>query len=171
MQKLSKVSEKIYKKGNIQVFNMSDLADLIGVSRKTIKKNIDDLGIEPAATDERNNNLYLLSDYLKITSKAKGGAESSDRFGGYADALEHKYAIAAKRDELKLNADLGRYVLADEVETEVARLFNFVRGSCDTLIDMVENTLHPDGHEMEIIDQKFKKHLSHSHQKILNDDY
>lgn len=170
MQKLSKVSEKIYKQGETQVFNMSDMALLIGVSRKTIKKTIDDTKLDPIATDERGNFLYSIGDYLTAMTALKLSSQSNSKFGGYDSAIEYKNAISARRDELKLNSEYGRYVLASDAERAIASCFADAARYSDNLLSIVDSHLHPSGEDMAIIEKKMKQQQTNLYLKIMGDE-
>lgn len=170
MKKLKPEAVKIYSVGGVQLFSKIALGRELGINRNTVKKNIDAWEVKPEALDSKGNALYSIRSYIKGMQSVAKDEDGLSKYGGYPDASEWKNAIAAKRDVLRYEKDIGLLVEAWDAEAEIAKVFSDCSRMGETLLTIVDNSIHPTGEEMELISRKFKSELSAYYDSIFEDE-
>ncbi|EGR0199599.1 hypothetical protein ACXIVC_21790 [Vibrio parahaemolyticus] len=169
LKKLRPEQKAVYSVEGVQLFSQTDLAKLVGVDRNTLARKIKEYEVQPRALCTRGNKLFAIQDYFIAINRARVDSQGDERFGGYADALEWKTAVDAQRVELKLEAERGELVNAYEAEMEIASCFSDVAKMGESLLTLVDMTLHPSGEDMEKLSQKFKRENLKYYDHIMRD--
>lgn len=169
MDQIKAENKRVHQIKGMQLFTKTDLGKLLHQHRQTIQKNVTEWNVQAVATDSRGNDLFEINDYINAQQRARLSGLGDERFGGYVDALEWKTALDAQRTQLKLNTELGLLVNAFEAEMEIASCFSDTARHGDLLLDIVENTLHPSGEDMQKISQKFRQELRKYYERVMQD--
>ena len=169
MRKLTPETKKVWLLNGVQLFSKVDLGKMLGINRNTVQKNIEAWEVPPAAHDNKGRDLYSVQQYLIGQNRGRVDDEGSNKYGGYIDSLDWKNAIAAKRDQLRLDKDEGLLVDAWEAEQEIASCFSDVAKIGEALLTIVDTELHPDGVGMERIAGKFKMEQGKYYDRIIDD--
>lgn len=169
LKKIAAENKRIHTLNGMQLFSKAGLGKILHAHRQTIQRNITEWNVQPVAKDENGRDLFEINDYYTAQQRAKLSGLGDEKFGGYVDALEWKTALDAQRTQLKLNTELGLLVNAFEAEMEIASCFSDTARHGDQLLDIVENTLHPAGEDMQKISQKFRQELRKYYERVMQD--
>lgn len=169
LKKLRPETKSVYISEGVQLFSQTDLAKLVGLDRNTLARKIKEYEVAPRALCTRGNKLFAVQDYFIALNRARVDNTGEEKFGGYVDALEWKTAVDAQRSELKLREDKRELVSAYEAEMEIASCFSDVAKMGESLLTLVDMTLHPSGELMEKLSQKFKRENSKYYDRIMTD--
>ncbi|WP_411887929.1 DUF1441 family protein [Hydrocarboniphaga effusa] len=131
--------------------SISAFAAAARMDRHTLTTKISRLRIEPADT-LKGNPRYALSDLLRVY---RGEQEQSDI--GSMDAFRRKALVQSQREELKLAAERGEVIPADEVQDEISRVLKLVAQKLDQIPDILERDCGLSGRAVEIIERELDK--------------
>ncbi|EIT69462.1 hypothetical protein WQQ_30440 [Hydrocarboniphaga effusa AP103] len=73
------------------------------------------------------------------------------------DAFRRKALVQSQREELKLAAERGEVIPADEVQDEISRVLKLVAQKLDQIPDILERDCGLSGRAVEIIERELDK--------------
>lgn len=122
--------------------SVSQIAAELGMSRNTVAKRIEMLGIRPEGK-RAGYAVYRLRDIVAIA-----GTDSSGWGDGSIDPMklpptERRAWYQSENERLKAEGEMGRLIPARQFEDEMARVLGIVRRRHATLPDRAERDLRP----------------------------
>ncbi len=120
----------------INQFNISQIADMFGFGRDTVRKRIKHAGIQPAGR-EGNADLFLLSDAGPAVFGSTGStADSADPFK--SQPTDRLAWFRSENERLKFELETGQLCVAEEVRNEMANMAKPMIAELEILPDILE---------------------------------
>lgn len=117
--------------------SISQIASEFSMSRNTVARRIDQLGIRP---DGRRAGypVYRMRDIIDVVSASHGSIPTGEIDPSTLPPTERRAWYQSENERLKAEADSGRLIPAAEVEAEMALMVTTIVRALETLPDRIE---------------------------------
>lgn len=122
--------------------SVSQIAAELGMSRNTVAKRIEMLGIRPEGK-RAGYAVYRLRDIVAVAGTDAGGGADGSIDPMKLPPSERRAWYQSENERLKVEGEMGRLIPASQVEAEMARVLTIVRRRHATLPDRAERDLRP----------------------------